>query len=507
MQVAVTKRASFDSQVDLFAVPTPMLDSKKSKLPNRWAGIDRWVRGSLRGAIETGDFQGKKGQSLLLYGAGKGAPTRVLLIGLGGEDDAGPDDLRKAGSQIVAEAVRRGGQKVAILAPAGRRLGNPSALQALAEGAVLGDYRYDQYQTGPGKAKPVRKTSILLDSGELRPARSAAAAGVVLAESQNLARDLSNQPPCDLNPVSLARNAQKVARETGMRCRVLDEPALRKLKMGAMLAVAQGSANPPRLIVMEHNPPKRGQKTRRPTVCLVGKGVTFDSGGLSLKPSGSMVTMKHDMSGGATVIGAMRACALLRIPLHVVGIIGAVENMPSSTAYRPDDVVTSAAGQTVEIGNTDAEGRLVLADALHYARMTFKPAAMVDVATLTGACVIALGKWCAGVLGNNDGLATGIRSAGEETGERFWQLPLWDDHRRFMKSHIADIKQVGGREAGTITAAAFLSHFVGDTPWAHLDIAGVANTDRAEAGQPRGATGFGVRALVQVLKDWKKVSL
>jgi leucyl aminopeptidase len=242
-------------------------------------------------------------------------------------------------------------------------------------------------------------------------------------------------------------------------------------------------------------------------VCLVGKGVTFDSGGLSIKPSASMVKMKHDMSGAAAVIGAMRAAALLKLPLHVVGVVGAVENLPSATAYRPDDILESLSGRTIEVTNTDAEGRLVLADALHFARTEYAPEAMLDLATLTGAASIALGSWCAAVLGNHDRLARMVADAGEATGERYWQLPLWDVHREFMKSQVADVKQTGGREAGTITAAAFLAHFAGDTPWAHLDIASMAETDTPRPGQPKGATGFGVRSLVELLRGLPKARL
>ena len=269
---------------------------------------------------------------------------------------------------------------------------------------------------------------LLLDRGaDLRAARTGLKLGVGLAESQNLARDLSNEPPNVLTPVELAKAAQKMAKEVGLKVRILELAELKKRKMGAMLAVAQGSHNPPRLIVLEHNPPtggksKKGKKAarQRPTVCLVGKGVCFDSGGLSLKPSASMVKMKHDMSGGATVVGAMRAIALQKLPLHVVGIVGAVENMPSGHAYRPDDILTSASGKTIEVTNTDAEGRLVLADALHFAQKEYEPEAIIDLATLTGACGISLGPWAAAVISDHDRLTQAIIAAGEITGERFW---------------------------------------------------------------------------------------
>jgi len=359
----------------------------------------------------------------------------------------------------------------------------------------------------------VAQLALLLERGsDVRAARAGAATGGVLAECQNLARDLSNEPPNALPPVALAREAEKAARAAGVRVRVLAPAELQKRGFGALLAVAQGSANQPRVIVLEHGAAPRGAKkatrgARRPTVCLVGKGVCFDSGGLSLKPSTSMTTMKHDMSGGAAVIAAVCAAARLRLPLHLVGIIGAVENMPSGTAYRPDDIVTSLSGQTIEISNTDAEGRLVLADTLHFARTEFAPAAIIDLATLTGACSVALGKWAAAILGNHEPLAERMLAAGEASGERYWRLPLWDVHREFMRGRIADLKQTGGREGGTITASAFLSHFVGDTPWIHLDIASVADTEKVSALQPAGATGFGVRSLLELLRGWSTLKL
>ncbi|MEN8161850.1 MAG: leucyl aminopeptidase, partial [Myxococcota bacterium] len=402
-----------------------------------------------------------------------------------------------------------------LLAPVSRRVRAAAAAQALAEGATLGAYRFDRYRTGEAKKEAFDVERLVLRferAPDARAARAAATMGTHLGECQNLARDLSNEPPNKLPPAALAREATRAARDAGLRVRVLEPAELRRRGFGAMLAVAQGSANPPRLIVLEHGaPPRRAKKgartRRRPTVCLVGKGVCFDSGGLSLKPSMSMVKMKHDMSGGATVIGALVAAARLRLPLHVVGIVGAVENMPSGTAYRVDDVVTTHSGKTVEISNTDAEGRLVLADALAFANEEFKPEAIIDLATLTGACAVALGKWAAAVLGRHDRLAEHMVAAGDATGERYWRLPLWDVHRDFMKGGVGDLKQTGGRDGGTITAAAFLSHFVGETPWIHLDIASVADTDKTNALQPPGATGFGVRSLIELLRGWSKLRL
>jgi leucyl aminopeptidase len=431
----------------------------------------------------------------------------VLLLGAGADAKLDLALLR----DLAAAAVREGGARkaalVALAAPSSRRIKPPAAFQALAEGAVLGSYRFDQYLASKKDTKAVERVSLIVErAADKRAANAAAATGVVLADCQNLARALSNEPPNKLPPAELAKEAEKIAKETGLKLSVWGNQELAKRGFGAMLAVAQGSANEPRLIVLEHGaPPKNAKKgaRKRPTVCVIGKGVCFDSGGLSLKPSTSMEKMKHDMSGGAAVIGALRAAALLKLPLHVVGLIGAVENMPSGTAYRPDDIVTTLSGQTIAIANTDAEGRLVLADVLHHARTTYEPVAMIDLATLTGACAVALGTWAAAVLGNDQRLVERVLAAGRTTGERYWQLPLWDVHKEHMRGQVADVKQTGGRDGGTITAAAMLWHFVGETPWVHLDIAPVADTEKATALQPYGATGFGVRSVVELLRGWK----
>jgi leucyl aminopeptidase len=353
----------------------------------------------------------------------------------------------------------------------------------------------------------VTAVTLLVPQGQnLRASREAARRGVVIAESQNVARDLSNQPPNVLSPEQLAAEARKVAREVGLRARVFDVPELERRKMNAILAVGGGSARPPRLIALEYTPKGAG-RTSRP-FCIVGKGITFDSGGISIKPAQGMDEMKHDMSGGATVIGVLRACALLALPVRVIGVIGAAENLPDGKAYRPGDIVRAASGKTIEVLNTDAEGRVVLADALHFAKTEYDPVAIVDLATLTGACVVALGRWATGLFGSHAGLIDLIRAAGEATGELAWPMPLLDGHKREIRSEVADIKNTGGRNAGASTAAAFLSHFVGDTPWAHLDIAGTAWTTTPQGGyQPRGATGVGVRMLLALLRAWDDAKL
>ena len=502
MKVSVESQDPARSAAELLALPLSALGAG-ARLPARAAALDRSLGGGIEAAVRSGDFRGRKSDALMLYGRGRGAPRRVLLLGVGDEEKLDAEQLRQAAGRAVGAAASRGARSVAIPVVSSRRLPATAAARAMAEGAALAAYRSDAWRTQREDPKPaVARTALLVErAGELRPARESVEIGLAVAESQNAARRLSNQPPNALTPTALGGEARRIASEVGLRCRVLDVAELRKRKMGALLAVGQGSANPPRLVVLEHRP----RRSARAPVCLIGKGITFDSGGLSIKPAGGMQDMKHDMSGAAAVVGALRAAALLELPVPVVGILAAAENLPGGGAYRPGDILTSMSGQTIEIQNTDAEGRLVLCDALHFARTHYEPAAMIDLATLTGACVVALGSHAAGLFGNHEGLAAAIRRASDAAGERVWPMPLFEEHRDEMRSQIADLKNVSGsRDAGASTAAAFLSRFVGDTPWAHLDIAGTAYTAKAGPTQPYGATGFGVRLLVELLQNWPR---
>ncbi len=492
------------AKADLLAVLLFQVEPK-SRLTPRISALDRAFGGRIRAAIESADFHAKRGETLLLHGTHGVFAKRVLLVGLGDPAKLDAEAVRQAAGAAAGALVARRGGALAIALPSTRKIDATSLGQAAAEGALLGAYRFDRHRSRRDPARgDLRAVALLAESaGDLRAIRSGAATGRVLGESQNLARDLSNEPANFLPPAELARSAQRVAREVGLACRVMAPAELARRKLGAILAVGQGSEHPPRMVVLEHRPPRRGRTASKPaTICLVGKGITFDSGGISLKPGAGMHEMKHDMSGAAAVIGALRAAALLDLPLHVVGVIAAAENLPSGTAYRPGDVVRAGSGLTIEVLNTDAEGRLVLCDALHLARTEFEPAAIIDLATLTGACVVALGKWCSGLFANRESLREHLHRAGSETGERAWPLPLWDEHREHIRGDVGDLKNTGGRDGGAITAAAFLSRFVGETPWAHLDIAGTAYTEKAGPCQPRGATGVGVRLLIEALRRW-----
>ncbi len=516
MQITVETKNAIDVRAAMLVIPVLKLEGAKWRPSTRVAAIDRALDGQIAAVIASGDFRGKAGESLLLYPTTEFPAERVQLLGLGEEGKLSAESLRELAGRALDAAKGRRAANVAICAPRLHGLKLQEVTQALAEGLVLADYQFDTYRERDKEAPPpLKRATLLIDRpAELKAAREAARTGVILAESQNLCRQLSNEPANILPPVELANAAKRMAREVGLSARVMDVAELKKQKMGGILAVGGGSANTPRLIVLDHNPQtgrgKKGAKRpagsarRLPTVCLVGKGITFDSGGVSIKPSAAMDEMKHDMSGAAAVIGAMRACALLKLPIRVVGVIAAAENMPSSTAYRPGDIVTTMSKKTVEILNTDAEGRVVLADGLHYANTKFQPEAIIDLATLTGACVVALGKWATGLFGNHEGLIEAVRAAGETTAERAWPMPLWEEHRKAVRSDVADIKNTTGRDGSSSTAAAFLANFVGSTPWVHLDIAGTAWGNNQSSYLKKGATGVGVRLLAALLQDWKQ---
>ncbi|HTT03361.1 MAG TPA: leucyl aminopeptidase [Steroidobacteraceae bacterium] len=447
--------------------------------------LDAATGGRLKAAVGRGDFSGRSGESLLITEISGLAATRVLLIGLGAAKNFNRKAWRRACATAIGALTRTRirSAALAIERPAPRDLDDYYFGRCVAEivGSVL--YRINDLKTGK---KPPAPALERLVAGPVRPAGTAAARrglehGQGLALSMGVQRDLANLPPNVCTPSYLAGRARELgAKYRSVRVQVFDEPAIRRLKMGCFLAVTQGSAQPPRFIVLDY----RGPKAAGAPVALVGKGITFDSGGISLKDPPGMDEMKFDMSGAAAVLAAVTFAAEVRLRLRVVGLIATCENLPDGRAVKPGDIVTSASGQTVEILNTDAEGRLILCDALHYARR-FEPAAVVDIATLTGACVIALGSHHSGVMTNDDALARELVAAGARADDRAWQLPLTEEYGEQLKSNFADFANVGGREGGAITAAAFLGKFTHGLKWAHLDIAGTAY----QGGAHKGSTG------------------
>jgi len=380
-----------------------------------------------------------------------------------------------------------------------RRISPQDLAHGITEGITLASYRFDRYRTEKREElpPPLQESWLLVEKqAQVNDMEQGIARALAICRGVMLARDLVNTPGNIKSPDFLAQQARAIAEETGLKCTVLEQKELEEEGLGAMLGVAQGSVREPRLIILEY---RGGNSDARP-VALIGKGVVFDAGGISLKPAEKMDEMKMDMGGGATVLGTMLAASLLKLPVNLVGIVPAVENLPSGSAIRPGDILTSLSGRTIEVLNTDAEGRLILADALTYAKR-FDPRIAIDLATLTGAVVIALGHHATAVLGNHDGLIRQLISAGEQTGERLWQLPLWEDYAAQIKSDIADVKNIGGRPAGTITAAAFLQKFAEEFTWAHLDIAGTAWEEKGRPYTPKGGTGVGVRLLVHYLRQ------
>jgi leucyl aminopeptidase len=460
--------------------------------------LERETGGALSRAMNASRFQGKKDEVLALLAPANVAASRILLAGLGKAEEVDARRLQDLGGNLVAQLNGAGEKEAAVLLDDLAAVEGGEAAANLAFGALLRTYRFDKYKT---KEKPEKKPSLAkltVMSGAAAAAKKAWPRFEAVGGAIAFTRDLVSEPANILYPETLAEEARTL--ETyGVEVEILDEKKMKKLGMGALLGVGQGSANPPRLVVMQWKGDARGKAA---PVAFVGKGVTFDTGGISIKPADGMWDMKWDMAGSGVVIGLMRALAARKAKVNAVGIVGLVENMPGHNAQRPGDIVTSMSGQTIEVLNTDAEGRLVLADALWYCADRFKPRCMIDLATLTGAIIVALGNDHAGLFANNDELAERVVAAGKAVGELCWRLPLADSYDREIDSDAADIKNIsGGRAAGSITAAQFLQRFVKDVPWAHLDIAGTAWSKKDAATVPKGATAFGVRLLDRLVAD------
>ncbi|MCU0452629.1 MAG: leucyl aminopeptidase [Bacteroidetes bacterium] len=452
-------------------------------------------RSGLRSLMVTGDFAGKAGETAILHTGAAGCP-RLLLVGLGPYAKVSLERYRRAAAIAAKEARRRKASTAGFVLPALRGSAE-DAVVAFAEGAHLGLYRFDKYKKPDDDGMPLEEIFLVSASSALRaPALRALRRAEAIVAGTILARDLANAPGNEVYPESLAQAALEAGRRSGFDVRILGEAELSELGMGGVLAVNRGSDREPRFIIMEYGP-----TTKRPVV-LVGKGVTFDTGGISIKPSAGMAEMKMDMSGAAAVIGTFETVARLRLPVRLVGLVPAVENMPGSSAQRPGDIIRHLNGKTSEVDNTDAEGRLILADALAYAER-YKPAAVIDLATLTGAVVVALGHVVTGMMGNDPELMRRLQTAGETTYERVWELPLFDEYERLIKSDVADVKNVGGRWAGAITAGWFLKKHIGNYRWVHLDIAGTAIQEENSDYTTRGGSGVGVRLLTEFLRRWR----
>ncbi len=461
--------------------------------------IDQALKGIISSTIKKKDFQGKLKELFSTYTLGAIEAKSVIFVGLGKKEDLTLEKLRQASGIATKGAKKLKAKKISSLLADTSIKGSDadSVAQASAEGSILSIYEFNEHKTDKEKGKKVEDISFLShsetpDKGIAQGLKRAKS----VCDAVYLARDLITQPGNTATPTFLANEAKKIAAKSTLQCKILNLKDMEKLGMGALIGVTKGSAEPPKFIILEH---KGGKKGSAPVV-LVGKGLTFDSGGISIKPGQGMEEMKTDMSGGAAVIAAMKAVSALKLKLNVVGLVPASENLPDGKANKPGDVLTAMSGQTIEVINTDAEGRLILADALCYAEK-FKPRLVIDIATLTGACVVALGHHASGLMGTDQKLMDSLVVAGEVTGERVWPLPLFEEYDEQIKSDVADMKNIGGRAGGSITAAAMLKKFTGKYPWAHVDIAGTAWTDKAKPYIPKGAAGVGVRLFVQLLRD------
>ncbi len=450
------------------------------------------------------DVSGEAGDTSVVYTPDTFTSRRIIITGIGKTKNITVEELRRAGASAAKKAQSLKLSSIAFILEDfdngtlefNESLENVS--QAIAEGASLGTYKFSTYFSDKEQTKNrIKSASFIAHSKKsLKIIDTGVKQAGAISEAVYLARDLGNTPGLDMYPKKLASVAQQECRKAGCKVTVFDEQKIKSLKMGGITSVSKGSERPPRFIVIEWN---GGKRTEKPYV-LVGKGITFDTGGISIKPSANMGAMKMDMSGAAAVIGAMKAAATLHLPVNIVGLIPAAENMPSGSAIRPGDVIRIMDGKTVEVDNTDAEGRMILADALVYAKR-YNPKAVVDLATLTGACVVALGHYATGMMGNDENVIDALKAAGDRSYERVWELPLYEEYEKLIKSDIADVKNIGGRWAGAITAGWFLKKFVEDYPWVHLDIAGTAILEENSHYTQRGASGVGVRLLIEWLRS------
>lgn len=504
MKIQVRVGRPVDARDDVLVLPVAEGESMHEEV----GFVDRKLRGQIADILQAGSFTGKAESLFVILPNGLTSARRVVLVGLGPKEKITTERIRRASGAAARKARElraRGLTSTVHLYDGGA--GVEAAVRAEVEGVLLGLYEYRQFKSDPPGRQPETLTIVVSQTDE----RADAERGVKIAEAlcRGVAhvRDLGNLPATTCTPSYMAKAAQDVAHRHGLTCKIIEKGELERLGMGGLLGVGRGSEEPPKFILLEYEGPTpasgKGKRAgaRKPVV-LVGKGVTFDSGGLDLKTADGMLTMKGDKLGAAAVIHTLGVAADLRIPLRVIGLAPCAENMPSGTSYKPGDVLKIVGGTTVEVNNTDAEGRLLLADALAYAAKKLDPAAVFDMATLTGAVSIALGEGiCAGLMGTDQQLVDAVKAAGSRSGERVWELPLWDEYYDLNKSDIADLKNSPGRYGGTIAAGAFLARFTGGLPWAHVDIANMSWTDKDHPYQTKGATGYGVRLFTQLLMD------
>jgi leucyl aminopeptidase len=478
------------------AIIVNSFETEKS-LEKDTATIDQALGGAISRLIEKGEIKGKLNETVIIYTLGKMPADKVAVAGLGKKAELTHNKVRGAVAETCRLLRNKGATTIATI-PQGAGINGvtaASSAQAIAEGALLGLYTFRKHMTrAENKTGEIKELTIISDSGMKPSLEASAKRGIIIAEAANLARDMVNEPANFMTPTRMAEIAVKLAETHGLEVSVFDREQMAEMGMGALLGVAQGSRQPPKFIVLNY----KGNSSAGIDIALIGKGITFDSGGISLKPSEKMEEMKGDMAGGASVMAAISAIAQLKARVNVMAIVPATENLPDGNAYKPGDVLKAMNGKTIEIISTDAEGRLILADALSYARKQGAKQ-MIDVATLTGACKVALGDVTTGAFPNNQALMDMVITASKESGEYIWQMPMFDEYREQNKSDVADIKNTGGRWGGAITAAKFLEEFVEGTPWVHLDIAGTDLAEKDRGYIVKGATGIPVRTLIALV--------
>ncbi|MEO7658797.1 MAG: leucyl aminopeptidase [Pyrinomonadaceae bacterium] len=485
-----------EANVDALAVPVFKGEKVTTDILK---DLDKLTGGLISAIAKSEEFKGEAGQTALLRFTASGSvkASRLLLIGVGNRNDYREYSVAHLAGAATRFLRTRNVKSFALLPRS--EADTATVAQNAVQGFITSQFELDKYKTKDKNDKTVTNFVVCVDGAKAADLKNGIARGQAIGEAMNFTREMANEPPNILTPTEMAKRAQAMAKEVGLKCEILDEAKMTKLGMGSLMSVSYGSTQPAKMIVLRYSPSKSTGK-KGELLALVGKGITFDTGGISLKPGEGMDAMKYDMSGGGTVMGAMRAIALLKPTIPVIGIVAAVENMPDGSASRPSDVVTAMTGKTIEILNTDAEGRLVLADAVAYAEK-LGATTIVDMATLTGAVIIALGDQNTGVLGNDQDLVNEIIECGKETGEGFWQLPVSPEYSKQIRSDIADIKNIGPRgKAGTIMGAVFIQEFIDKAKWAHLDIAGTAWADNVKPHQAKGPTGVAIRSLLKLVE-------